>query len=71
VPDDPPHPPVPHQRRAATWAGEILTRHISSIDTLARPVISAGATIPASGADEVRARPAAFMTIWYPDRTDH
>jgi mRNA interferase MazF len=44
-------------------AGEVLTSHIRSIDTLARPVIYAGASIAASLADEVRAKLAAFMTI--------
>jgi len=44
-------------------AGEILTSNIRSIDTLARPVIFAGAAIPASLAAEVRARLAAFITI--------
>jgi mRNA interferase MazF len=43
--------------------GEILTSHIRSIDTLARPVIYAGARITASLAEEVRAKLAAFVTI--------
>jgi mRNA interferase MazF len=44
-------------------AGEILTSHIRSIDTLARPVIYAGASIGNSLADEVRAKLAAFIVI--------
>ena len=44
-------------------AGEVLTSHIRSIDTLARPVIYTGASITTSLADEVRAKLAAFMTI--------
>lgn len=43
--------------------GEILTSHIRSIDTLARPVIYAGARVTASLAEEVRAKLAAFVTI--------
>jgi len=44
-------------------AGEILTSHIRSIDTLARPVVYAGASIEPKIADEVRAKLAAFITI--------
>lgn len=44
-------------------AGEILTSHIRSIDTLARPVLYAGASVEAEVADEVRAKLAAFITI--------
>jgi mRNA interferase MazF len=44
-------------------AGEILTSHIRSIDTLARPVVYAGASIEISLADEVRAKLAAFIVI--------
>jgi len=44
-------------------AGEILTSHIRSIDTLARPVIYAGASIEPEIAEEVRAKLAAFITI--------
>ena len=44
-------------------AGEVLTSHIRSIDTLARPVIYTGASITTSLADEVRAKLAAFITI--------
>lgn len=43
--------------------GEILTSHIRSIDTLARPILYAGAAVPASVAEEVRAKLAAFVTI--------
>ncbi|MSP03341.1 MAG: mRNA-degrading endonuclease [Acetobacteraceae bacterium] len=44
-------------------AGEILTSHIRSIDTLARPVLSAGGSIGAVLASEVRAKLAAFISI--------
>jgi mRNA interferase MazF len=44
-------------------AGEILTSHIRSIDTLARPIIYAGGTIDAPLAAEVRAKLAAFIVI--------
>jgi mRNA interferase MazF len=44
-------------------AGEILTSHIRSINTLVRPVIHAGASIEPVIADEVRAKLAAFITI--------
>jgi mRNA interferase MazF len=44
-------------------SGEVLTSNIRSIDTLARPVIYAGATITAPLADQVRAKLAAFITI--------
>jgi mRNA interferase MazF len=44
-------------------AGEILISHIRSIDTLARPVRYAGATIDASLADEVRAKLAVLIVI--------
>jgi mRNA interferase MazF len=44
-------------------AGEILTSHIRSIDTLARPVIYAGASVEPGIADEVRAKLAVFITI--------
>jgi mRNA interferase MazF len=44
-------------------SGEVLTSAIRSIDTLARPIIDAGASIGPSLADEVRARLAAFITI--------
>ena len=45
------------------FAGEILTSHIRSIDTLARPVVYAGAAIEPEIADKVRAKLAAFITI--------
>ena len=44
-------------------SGEVLLSHIRSIDTLARPVAYAGASIGAALADEVRAKLAAFITI--------
>ena len=43
--------------------GEILVSHVRSIDTLARPVLSAGGSIGAALAREVRAKLAAFVTI--------
>jgi mRNA interferase MazF len=43
--------------------GEILTSHLRSIDTLARPVRYAGAAIPPEVARQVRARLDAFITI--------
>jgi len=44
-------------------AGEILTSHIRSIDTLARPVRYAGASVPPQIAQLVRARLQSFVTI--------
>jgi mRNA interferase MazF len=44
-------------------SGEILTSHIRSIDTLARPVLYAGATIAPNVAQTVRARLNTFITI--------
>lgn len=44
-------------------SGEILLSNIRSIDTLARPVVYAGASVGASIADEVRAKLAAIVTI--------
>ena len=44
-------------------AGEVLTSHIRSIDTLARPVLYAGASVAPAVADEVRAKLAALVTI--------
>jgi mRNA interferase MazF len=44
-------------------SGEILTSHIRSIDTLARPVRYAGAAIAPDVAQLVRARLNAFITI--------
>ena len=44
-------------------AGEVLTSHIRSIDTLARPVLYAGASAAPAVADEVRAKLAALVTI--------
>ena len=37
-------------------SGEILTSHIRSVDTVARPVRFAGAAVPASVLSEVRAK---------------
>jgi mRNA interferase MazF len=44
-------------------SGEILTSHVRSIDTVARPVMYAGASIGVAVADEVRAKLAAFISI--------
>ena len=44
-------------------AGEILISHLRSIDTLARPVRYAGASVPTHVAREVRAKLQTFVTI--------
>jgi mRNA interferase MazF len=44
-------------------AGEILTSHIRSIDTTARPIRYAGAKVPVEIAQLVRAKLDAFITI--------
>jgi mRNA interferase MazF len=44
-------------------AGEILTSHIRSIDTIARPIRYAGATVPPEVAQVVRAKLNTFITI--------
>ncbi len=44
-------------------AGEILTSHVRSIDTLARPVHYAGAGVPPEIAQLVRAKLQSFITI--------
>jgi mRNA interferase MazF len=44
-------------------AGEILTSHIRSIDTLARPIRYAGAAVPRTTAALVRAKLDAFIAI--------
>lgn len=41
-------------------SGEILTGHVRSIDTLARPISYAGATVPAVILEEVRRKLAAL-----------
>lgn len=43
--------------------GEILTSHIRSIDTLARPIRYAGAAVPPEVAHLVRAKLTTFITI--------
>ncbi len=43
--------------------GEILVSHLRSIDTLARPVLYAGAAVPAAVARAVRAMLGAVVTI--------
>jgi mRNA interferase MazF len=44
-------------------SGEILTSHIRSIDTTARPIRYAGAAVPQEIAQMVRAKLDAFITI--------
>jgi mRNA interferase MazF len=44
-------------------AGEILTSHVRSIDTLARPVRYAGASVSPELASDVRAKLDSFITI--------
>lgn len=44
-------------------SGEILTSHIRSIDTAARPIRYAGAAVPEEVAQLVRAKLNAFITI--------
>jgi mRNA interferase MazF len=46
-----------------TVAGEILTSHIRSIDTEARPIRYTGAAVPPEIAQLVRAKLNAFITI--------
>ncbi len=44
-------------------AGEVLTSHLHSIDTLARPVRYAGAAVPPDVARQVRTRLDSFLTL--------
>jgi mRNA interferase MazF len=44
-------------------AGEILASHVRSIDTEARPIAYAGAAVPQSVLDEVRAKLAAIIGV--------
>jgi mRNA interferase MazF len=44
-------------------AGEILTSHIRSIDTLARPISSAGTPVSEAILDDVRSKLAALLGI--------
>ena len=44
-------------------AGEILTSHVRSIDTLARPIRYTGGSITAEVARQVRAKLGSFITI--------
>jgi mRNA interferase MazF len=44
-------------------SGEVLTSHVRSIDTLARPIGYAGAAVPAATLDEVRAKLAALIGL--------
>lgn len=46
-----------------TLAGEILTSHVRSIDTLARPILPVGQAVPASVLDDVRAKLAALLGL--------
>lgn len=43
--------------------GEILTSHVRSIDTLARPILPVGQAVPPSVLDEVRAKLAALIGL--------
>jgi mRNA interferase MazF len=44
-------------------AGEILTSHVRSIDTQARPIRYTGSAVPSETAHFVRAKLSAFITI--------
>jgi mRNA interferase MazF len=44
-------------------SGEILTSHVRSIDTLARPIRHTGAAVPAAILGEVRAKLAVLLGI--------
>jgi mRNA interferase MazF len=44
-------------------AGEVLTSHVRSIDTQARPILSAGAGVPFAVLAELRAKLAVLMGI--------
>ena len=44
-------------------SGEILTSHVRSIDTRARPISYAGAAVPAVTLDEVRGKLAALIGL--------
>ena len=43
--------------------GEILTSHVRSIDTMARPISYAGASVPAEILHEVRMKLAALIGL--------
>lgn len=45
------------------FQGEILTSHVRSIDTLARPLTAMGASVPAAILAEVRAKLASLIGI--------
>ena len=44
-------------------AGEILTSHVRSIDTLARPISYAGGSVPAATLDDVRSKLATLIGL--------
>jgi mRNA interferase MazF len=44
-------------------AGEILTSHVRSIDTLARPIVPVGQSVPSSVLDDVRAKLSALIGL--------
>ncbi|MBV8334234.1 MAG: type II toxin-antitoxin system PemK/MazF family toxin [Alphaproteobacteria bacterium] len=44
-------------------SGEVLTSHVRSIDTLARPIGYAGAAVPAITLDEVRSKLAVLIGL--------
>jgi mRNA interferase MazF len=49
---------------ALAVAGEILTSHVRSIDTMARPIAFAGSTVPAATLAEARAKLAALIGLF-------
>jgi mRNA interferase MazF len=49
---------------ALAVAGEILTSHVRSIDTMARPILSAGGAVPVAVLAEVRAKLAALIGLY-------
>jgi mRNA interferase MazF len=44
-------------------SGEVLTSHVRSIDTLARPISYAGAGVPTATLDDVRSKLAALIGL--------
>ena len=44
-------------------SGEVLTSHVRSIDTLARPISYAGAAVPTATLEDVRAKLAALIGL--------
>ena len=52
-----------HAGAAASGSREILTSHVRSIDTLARPISYAEAAVPAATLDELRSELAGLLGI--------